>query len=1058
MRSSIKINVWLIILICLYNHLYSQISFTPKSITGLSIWLTGDSVEVLSGSDISKCFDLSNNLNHAVQSLASSQPTKLSASLNGHNTIKFDGTDDFLQFNTINNIRTVFWVLREDIGTSSNYRPLLGHSTTLDFTRGANGEFWDANYASSFVYQGINSINSNTINPLTTLVPKTFSVINLITIGNAQAEYLTRDRSNISRVWNGEIAELIIYDNPLNAMNIALVENYLYNKYARQISLGHDTTLMNKLCFTLNPSSPDFSNYHWSTGATTSTISVNKTGKYWVNATNIFGKISSDTIIVNFPNYNKPSQDLICLNNTLAWNTQLPKSNYTFLWQDNTTTDSVFTINQAGNYYVKITDSYSCSITSDTVKVLVDNFPSTATLGPDISLCAGNLITLTTGLAPSLSYTWSDGSHGNSLVINTTGTYSVIVTNTNSCVAKDTINVAIVGQAPIANFSNNAGCKNNLVSFINLSSAPISNTITSSFWDFGDPLSASNTSTLSNSFHTFSDTGNYTVKLKVITNVGCEQTVLKNIHIAPTPTVNFSNGISCQNDSTQFTGLISSSSYTISNWLWNFGDIVSGTSNTSSLANPKHQFSSQTNYTIKLIATNNAGCKDSISKIVNVKAQVKAMFSYSVACTNEVVKFQDNSIVSAPASSTVRNWSFGVSTTNTLVSQYYPVAGTYSVTLTVIGTNGCISYATKQVTVTLPPTSNFVTPQNFCINDSIKLIDASISSSSTIQNWKWSVNTTPYSTLQSPYLHVTDTANHIIKLRVIDGLGCRDSISKNVYVYPKPIVDFETSPNFIFSQTSATLTPNILNGLAYNWSGTNNFSSSLTSPVYPFADTGSYQITLLLTNNHGCKNSKTKSFIVYNKRTDLAILDITPNIQSDGYLDLTASLANFGTTTITDFKINYKLTNGGQIKEHWVGSLNAGIFYNYHFSGSALVNEADINSIVCVTISEVNGGSDDNTQNDNLCLALFVKDIDIFSPYPNPTNNNVVFPVVLKKDANIVFDITNAMGGSILVSNSVDGNAGLNLIPLSVSNLSSGCYIVKITINEKIFIKKIIKY
>jgi hypothetical protein len=65
---------------------------------------------------------------------------------------------------------------------------------------------------------------------------------------------------------------------------------------------------------------------------------------------------------------------------------------------------------------------------------------------------------------------------------------------------------------------------------------------------------------------------------------------------------------------------------------------------------------------------------------------------------------------------------------------------------------------------------------------------------------------------------------------------------------------------------------------------------------------------------------------------------------------------------------------------------------------------------------------------------------------------------VLKKDATILFDITNAIGGSVLVNNSIVGNAGLNLIPLSISDLSSGCYIVKITINEKIFIKKIIKY
>ena len=134
------------------------------------------------------------------------------------------------------------------------------------------------------------------------------------------------------------------------------------------------------------------------------------------------------------------------------------------------------------------------------------------------------------------------------------------------------------------------------------------------------------------------------------------------------------------------------------------------------------------------------------------------------------------------------------------------------------------------------------------------------------------------------------------------------------------------------------------------------------------------------------------------------------------------------------------------------------LFYDYHFSGSALINEADKNSIVCVTITQVNGGIDDNPQNDNQCLALFIKDNDVFFPYPNPTSNDVVFPVVLKKETDIEFDITNAIGSSILISNSVVGSAGLNLIPLSLSNLSSGCYIIKITINDKIFIKKIIKY
>ena len=463
-------------------------------------------------------------------------------------------------------------------------------------------------------------------------------------------------------------------------------------------------------------------------------------------------------------------------------------------------------------------------------------------------------------------------------------------------------------------------------------------------------------------------------------------------------------------------------------------------------------------YSVKLIATNNAGCKDSISKNSAVKAQVKSIFSYSAACTNEAIKFQDMSIVPAPNSSNTRNWNFGTSTaTGTLASKSYTAAGTYSVSLTVIGNNGCNSTSVKQVKVTWPPICNFVTPTNFCINDSTKLTNTSLGSPAYIFNWKWSVNTATYSTIQSPYLHVVDTGNHVIKLRVIDAVGCRDSVSKNVYTYPLPVVDFTTTPSYIFSNSSAILTPTILSGLSYSWTGSNSFSSSLISPTYQFLDTGMYQIKLTLTNNRGCKGSKSKIIVVYNKKTDLAVLDILPVIQSDGYLDLTASLANFGTTTITDFKINYKLTNGGQIKETWTGVLNSGAFYNYHFSGSSLVNDLDKNTIVCITISQVNGGIDDNTQNNNQCLALFVNDLDVFSPYPNPTNNNVVFPIVLKKETDIVFDVTNALGQSVL-NNKFVGSPGLNLIPMSVSGLSNGCYVVKITINDKLFIKKITKF
>ncbi len=212
----------------------------------------------------------------------------------------------------------------------------------------------------------------------------------MVTTGTVTADNFGTDRNLAGRFWNGDLAELIIYNQVLTPVQVSQVEQYLIDKYAPPVKLPSDITVTNSFCDTTISANASFESYLWSTGAITPTISVNKSGKYWLRATSVFGMISSDTILVNFPNYHLPSQNLICNGNQLKWDTQLAESNYTFLWQDLSTTDSVFTITQAGNYYVNITDSYSCSITSDTVKITLDNFPINASLGPDIFLCSGN--------------------------------------------------------------------------------------------------------------------------------------------------------------------------------------------------------------------------------------------------------------------------------------------------------------------------------------------------------------------------------------------------------------------------------------------------------------------------------------------------------------------------------------------------------------------------------------------------------------------------------------------------------------------------------------------
>lgn len=65
-------------------------------------------------------------------------------------------------------------------------------------------------------------------------------------------------------------------------------------------------------------------------------------------------------------------------------------------------------------------------------------------LGKDTVLCKGDTLRISPGLF--LSYTWSDNSTTNSLLVKETGTYWVQVMDTNGCRATDTIQIARSGQ------------------------------------------------------------------------------------------------------------------------------------------------------------------------------------------------------------------------------------------------------------------------------------------------------------------------------------------------------------------------------------------------------------------------------------------------------------------------------------------------------------------------------------------------------------------------------------------------------------------------------------
>ncbi len=189
---------------------------------------------------------------------------------------------------------------------------------------------------------------------------------------------------------------------------------------------------------------PGFLSYHWSTGATTSSINVNAPGTYSVTVTDNVGCSGADTTVVASGDFvaaiSGPTAICAGVQAVLGANPGLTS----YLWSNGDVTDTTH-VNQ-GTYTVTVTNSSGCTSVASTTVIQTPFIPQIT--GVDSICQTSSSSTLNAG-GPYLNYLWSANAGGaTTQTVNVTaaGTYTVTVTDISTCVATASFTV---GNYPV---------------------------------------------------------------------------------------------------------------------------------------------------------------------------------------------------------------------------------------------------------------------------------------------------------------------------------------------------------------------------------------------------------------------------------------------------------------------------------------------------------------------------------------------------------------------------------------------------------------------------------
>jgi len=358
-----------------------------------------------------------------------------------------------------------------------------------------------------------------------------------------------------------------------------------------------------------------------------------------------------------------------------------------------------------------------------------------------------------------------------------------------------------------------------------------SSAIKSYFWDFGDPNNpAKDTSIQPTPTYTYTDTGEYTVKLVINKGQQCTDSATTIAKVYPGFVPDFSVKGSCLQTPYYFTDLSTTRYGEIDSWTWKFGD---GTG--SDTTNPVHSYTSAGLKAVTLTVTNTKGCIEDLEKQVDIRDRpaIYLPFRDTLICNQDVLQL--SATADFPG---IFTWS--PNTNITSVNSPRPkVNPTDTITYYVSFSDGkgCDNTDSVKINVVDSAFVHLGRDTVICLTDTIQLIPQT---NALYFNWQPALYIdSPQAKM--PFVAPLATTTYTVTAKVSDRCIAKDDITIQEIPYPQA----NAGPDVVICYNKSVKLSATIKGSTFAWSPANSlYNANTLTPTAGPQSTTTYTLTV----------------------------------------------------------------------------------------------------------------------------------------------------------------------------------------------------------------------